>query len=125
LGRRRHQDALDRHLRAWAAEQTAEPAAATLRDAGVPASAAVTIAELIEDPQLLRRGAFAVIDHPAVGPRLYTGQPVRGATLGLRFDPAPLLGADGAAICRELMGLSAPDVAALEASGALEAPVVA
>jgi crotonobetainyl-CoA:carnitine CoA-transferase CaiB-like acyl-CoA transferase len=124
LGRTRHADALDAYLAAWAAARTAGEAADRLRAAGVPAAVAVTVAELLEDPAIVRRGAVVVIDHPEVGRRCYLGQPVRAAGLGLRFEPAPRLGADGRAICGDLLGLAPGEIEALEEAGALERAVI-
>ncbi len=59
--RGRNQDELDKIIGAWAAERQPTDIIATLSEAGVISGPINTVAEVVEDPQLLARGMIA--DH--------------------------------------------------------------
>ena len=79
-----------------------------LQRAGVPAVALLHQPEMTGDPQLVERGFFQELTHPAAGTHDYPGPmaqfsrtpltPVRG--------PAPLLGQHNEELLRGLVGLS-------------------
>jgi 2-methylfumaryl-CoA isomerase len=63
-----------------------------------------TFAELAADPALLDNPLLRLIDQPGVGPVLAAGSPLAQlGTIG-EVSPAPLLGADTAAVLSELLG---------------------
>jgi formyl-CoA transferase len=61
VARGRNQDELDKIIGAWAAERQPADIIATLSQAGVISGPINTVAEVVEDPQLLDRGMIA--DH--------------------------------------------------------------
>ena len=74
--------------------------------------------ELRADAHLLARGAIVTVEHPEIGPERHIANPLRmSRTRSCTARPAPLLGADTAAVLMELLGLDAAEVQQLIASG--------
>lgn len=78
----------------------------------------------LEDPQLLARGFFVVVDQPEEGPLLQAGCPVRVAAHAAgepaapaAARPAPDLGADTRSVLESVLGLGAGAIDALFAAG--------
>jgi crotonobetainyl-CoA:carnitine CoA-transferase CaiB-like acyl-CoA transferase len=83
-----------------------------LRDAGVPCGAVRSIAEALDDPQIIARAMIEEIDHPAIGPLKLLGLPVKlSATPGGVHRPPPRLGEHTRAVLSGDLGWSAEDVA--------------
>ena len=83
-----------------------------LRDAGVPCGAVRSIAEALDDPQIIARAMIEEIDHPAIGPLKLLGLPVKlSATPGSVRLPPPRLGEHTRAVLSGDLGWSAEDVA--------------
>ena len=111
-GRRDAHDELDEALTVWAAQGTAAELAAHLSAHGVPAARGRDPRLSGENPQLIDRGFYEIVNHAEVG-ELST------PTMPFRFDsvprwirrPAPQMGEHNREIFGELLGL---DDAALE-----------
>ena len=103
---------------AWTMERSAEEAEAILSRHGVPCARYREIGELLDDPQLAARGAFAQV-HDGAGAFKVPNPPFRmsGSRVEAR-DHVARLGEDGAAVLSGL-GVSAEAVAALRARGDL------
>ncbi|MFQ3896182.1 CoA transferase [Sphingobium sp. GW456-12-10-14-TSB1] len=103
---------------AWTIERSAAEAEAILSRHGVPCARYREIGELLDDPQLAARGAFAQV-HDGAGTFKVPNPPFRmsGSRVEAR-DYVARLGEDGATVLAGL-GLSAEVVAALRASGDL------
>jgi formyl-CoA transferase/CoA:oxalate CoA-transferase len=83
-----------------------------LRDAGVPCGAVRSIAEALDDPQIIARAMIEEIDHPAIGALKLLGLPVKlSATPGSVRLPPPRLGEHTRAVLSGDLGWSAEDVA--------------
>lgn len=102
----------------WTMERSAEEAEAILSRHGVPCARYREIAELLDDPQLAARGAFAQV-HDGAGAFKVPNPPFRmsGSRVEAR-DHVARLGEDGAAVLAGL-GVSAEAVEALRARGDL------
>lgn len=102
----------------WTLERSAAEAEAILSCHGVPCARYREIGELLDDPQLAARGAFAQV-HDDAGVFKVPNPPFRmsGSRVEAR-DNVARLGEDGAAVLAGL-GVSAETVAALRASGDL------
>lgn len=102
----------------WTMERSAEEAEAILSRHGVPCARYREIGELLDDPQLAARGAFAQV-HDGAGAFKVPNPPFRmsGSRVEAR-DHVARLGEDGAAVLAGL-GVSAEAVAALRARGDL------
>ncbi|MPY60063.1 CaiB/BaiF CoA-transferase family protein [Streptomyces spongiae] len=119
--RRREAALVDGALGTWARGLPADLAAESLQKEGVPAGAVQDGRELVEhDPQLRARGFYVHLEHPAAGPFLHEGVPVRlTGTPGSVRRPAPLLGADTDEVLRDVAGLSAARLRHLHEAGIL------
>jgi crotonobetainyl-CoA:carnitine CoA-transferase CaiB-like acyl-CoA transferase len=88
--------------------------------AGIPMGAINSIAEVVDHPQVAARGALVEMDHPRAGKVRMVGAPVRlSETPGSVRTPAPMLGEHTDEVLRDLLGLSADEIAALRGAGVL------
>ncbi len=117
-GRLEAQDELDAVVEGWTQGRTSYEAMETLQKAGVPAGPVLTAGQALADAQFRQRGFFERVTHPAetgLGTKEYVGR-------GWKFSrseagiggPAPILGEANDYALRELLGLTAAAVAALE-----------
>ena len=117
-GRWQHQPALDDILSAWTRGRDHYEAMHILQGHGVPAGAVITPAEILVEPQLEARGFWDAVDHPEVGPYRQVSTPWKLSRSPRRAtSPAPGLGEHNGYVLGELLGLSAQEIALLEAKG--------
>jgi crotonobetainyl-CoA:carnitine CoA-transferase CaiB-like acyl-CoA transferase len=118
LGRRRRRAELDAGLAAATCARDAASLMADLQKRGVAAGRVLRPSQILEDPHLNARGFLVPVAHAETGTRRYPTGPWRweGARLPVRRPP-PDLGAHNDYIYGELLGLSAAEVATLEAEG--------
>jgi len=77
----------------------------------VPCGAVRSIAEALDDPQIIARAMIEEIDHPAIGPLKLLGLPVKlSATPGGVRLPPPRLGEHTHAVLSGDLGWSAEDI---------------
>lgn len=115
-GRLEHADALDALLSAWTRTQRAEDVMTRLQSVGVPAGVVQNIQDLRDDPQLAHRGFWVELDHSEIGPLAVEGHQFRFSSL--RHQPRfarPEMGEHNAQVLGDLLGLSAEEIARLEA----------
>ncbi|MGB5081567.1 MAG: CoA transferase [Burkholderiales bacterium] len=118
-GRKSAAAAIDEGIGAWTRGREAASAAALLQDAGVPAHPVNSMADLFRDPQLVARGHWSRQRHPVIGEHAYCGPAFQlSETPGRVTSAAPLLGADNDKVFREILGLTAPEYAAMREAGA-------
>ena len=103
----------------WSCHLTGAEAEAILSRHGVPCALYRGMDEVLEDPQLAARGAFAQI-HDGAGSYRVPNPPFRmsGSRTHARDHVSPL-GADGAALLEHELGLSAQALATLQTAGDL------
>jgi formyl-CoA transferase len=104
---------VDTLLSAWTCKHTKREAMEILGRAGVPAGAVFDTLELSLDEFLRQRGTFVTVEHPARGAFTMPGWPVKLSRSPIVVTPAPLLGQHNVEVYRELLGLSADEVARL------------
>jgi benzylsuccinate CoA-transferase BbsF subunit len=118
--RERHREALDALVAEWTRQRTPHQVMDTLQAEGVPAGAAQTIADVMDDPQLQSRGFFVTLEHAEMGTIPVGGVPMRlSATPGSTRTAAPLVGEHTVEVLEDWLGLSAEEIARLESEGAL------
>ncbi len=87
---------------------------------GVPVGPVQDIAEVAADPQLAHRGMFVELDHPALGPVTFTGNPLKlSRTPGAPGGVPPRLGEHTAEVLAGVLGLSDAEIGALKAEAAV------
>ena len=120
-GRLAHQDELDSHIAAWAAEQDDYAAMELLQAAGVRAGVCQKASDRFErDPQLAARDWWHRLAHPELGDCDYDGiVPKLSRTPGQLRSASPMLGADTWEVLAEVAGMSADEIAEHEAAGVL------
>ena len=119
-GRVADRGAIDDAVSTWMRDRPAIEVEAALQRASVPASRLLHPRLLVEHPQYVARGWPAPVEQPGDGPTLLEGPALHGSAMGApSVAPAPLLGADTDAICRDLLGLDEGRIGALRAAGVL------
>jgi len=118
VARYRHQDELDGVIAAWTGGQDRDRAAEALQAAGVPAAPVLSVPDVLADEHLRARGFFELVSHPIAGAWEMEGPHWRmSESPGHVRLPAPAFAEHNDYVFRELLGLSADEVAALEAEG--------
>ncbi len=88
--------------------------------AGLPTGPINTVDQVFRDPQVLHRGMVQEIEHPTAGRVKLVGIPVKfTATPGEIRLPPPLLGQHTEEVLTGLLGLTAPEIAALRTDGVI------
>lgn len=114
--RYRHRQVIAALLQPWFAARTVAEVERDLAGTSVLWSRYRRFTDLVASGALAGNPLLAEIDQPGVGPLLAPGSPLAmDGTTGAR--PAPVLGADTAAVLTGLLGLSAADVQALAGRG--------
>ena len=123
LGRFEHLDEVDSCLATWTRSHDAYSLMELLQEHHIPAGVVQTGKDVLLDPQLRARGAWHLVDHPAV-PRVGK-RPIQGAPFVLSETPAqmgrpsPTLGQHNSEVLGGLLGLTQDELATLEAEGVI------
>lgn len=122
MGRMQHEDELDERLEAWTRERTAEEVMLLLQWRGIAAGVVQSMEDiLLRDPQMRARGALQPVEHAQAGVRQYPAPAFQlSRTPYALRRPAPMLGEHTRAVFRDLLGLPACELKALEEEGAFE-----
>ena len=118
--RKANEAELDKLIGAWTRERGQWDVTEQLQAVGVPAFPSLSVRSLEANPHLAARGLIERLDHPAVGQMSHVGIPwlLHDGTDGVQA-PAPTLGQHTHEMLSEVLGLSAAEISALEAAGAL------
>lgn len=103
-------------VEAWTMTKTVDELVDALLAAGVPAAPINTIDKVVNDPHIAgAREMFIEIDHPKAGRMKIAGTHIKMSdTKPCVRTPAPLLGQHNDEVYRDLLGLSADEIAALK-----------
>jgi len=116
--RKANEDELDAIIEAWTSVRGHYEVMYHLQRFGIPAGAVLTIPELLADPQLRSRGAWAPHTHPDAGTWEMETPPWKlSRTPGHIRLPAPGFGQHNSYVFRDLLGLSEDRIADLYAAG--------
>ncbi len=119
-GRRKDEDRIEVAIRQWLADVRPDIAMTTLQAAGIAAGIAKLPQDLAADPHLLKIGHWQPVDRVFMGPHLVPGVAYREGDAHLPYAIerlAPTLGQHNSEVLKELLGLSDPEIAALERDG--------
>ena len=125
-GRRDHHDEIDGHIEDWTSQRSARECETLLQERGVPAGAALDLRQVGEDPQLVARGAFQEIEHPAFGTEVHaSSQWGRGDEPQPIDMPAPCFGQHNHDVLSGILGRDDAAIAGLERDGVISDQIVA
>jgi len=85
----------------------------------VPCAPVYTVEEALQDEQVVARDMVIEVDHPQFGRLREVGCPIKIDDVRPRYEPASALGADTAALLRNLLKLRDDEIAALRRDGAI------
>lgn len=107
----------------WAATRDVADIVAMLQASDVPCSSIVSVAEAAASAQVAERGLLRQVKDPNGRTITTMAQPIRFSAIPRpSAAAAPRLGADGANVLSDLLGMSAADISDLERAGILIAP---
>ena len=107
----------------WTVGRTKLEAMEELNRHDIPCGPILSMAEIAEDPSLRATGTVVEVDHPERGKYLTVGNPIKMSDSPVEVTRSPLLGEHTAEILRDVLRFDAERIAAIEASGAVGAPV--
>jgi formyl-CoA transferase len=112
-----HYDEINGIVADWIKAHPVEEVCEALRQNGVPHSIIYSPVEIMKDPHFAARGSIATIEHPRLGPlKMPAAVPRMSATPAPALRAAPLLGENTDEVLRELLGLSAQELAGLRSA---------
>lgn len=112
-----HKDELIRELDASFAQHTTEHWLSALEEAGVPCAPVNSVAEALQDPQVVARDMVFELNDPKMGRVTHVATPLRlGPDPQVRANP-PALGAVALSVLSELLGYSPKHIRRLAAVG--------
>ena len=121
--RSRHRDTLIPRLQEIFLTRSYEEWEALLLANDIPVGAINDLAQVVEHPQVRARRSLRDVNHPAVGNVRVVGSPVRLSKTPARDpSPSPVHGQHTREVLRDVLGLSADEIAKLEAAGVVIGP---
>lgn len=109
-------DEVDDLINTWMSTRRSDEIATALQNVGVPAAAVRVLDDVVRDKALIERRALQWIDHPQLGEVPLPHSPIRFHDSELlELIPSAALGAHNHSVLSEVAGLSASDIAKLEA----------
>jgi formyl-CoA transferase len=103
----------------WTKTKTKLEAMDILNPLNVPCGPILSMKELAEEPSLRATGTVVEVDHPTRGKYLTVGNPIKLSDSPSEVLRSPLLGEHTDEVLRDILGLSAEDIAAARAEGAV------
>jgi crotonobetainyl-CoA:carnitine CoA-transferase CaiB-like acyl-CoA transferase len=120
LGRKQHEDALERHVAEWTRSRRADVVFHLLQP-DVAAAPVQDARDLLADPQMRYRRYLRPLQHTVMGEVLYEGtQAELSVTPPHLSKAAPCLGEDTRPVLRELLGYTDDEINSLFAAGIVE-----
>lgn len=114
-----HADEIDAIMDGWLANHDRKDVVDMAQTLRIPFTEVFTPEEVIEDPHLNGRGSFLPVENPAIGVAKYPHAPIKFSVTPWNTEQAPLLGAHTGDVLSGVLGLSAAEIVALRAKGAI------
>jgi crotonobetainyl-CoA:carnitine CoA-transferase CaiB-like acyl-CoA transferase len=116
----KHMDEIDEVVAAWTGTLGKAEVFTRTKRLRVPCAPVRTAPEVMNDPHMHERGMLARVEHPELGPIVVPTNPLRLHGLPKApLIPSPRVGQHNAEIYRGWLGLSADEIEALKAEGAI------
>ena len=109
----------------WTKTKTKFEVMDILNPLDVPCGPILSMKEIAEEPSLRATGTVVEVDHPTRGKYLTVGNPIKLSDSPADVRRSPLLGEHNDEILNDVLGLSAEEVEAYKATGALGRPSAA
>ncbi len=106
----------------WTMTKTKFEAMDILNEFDIPCGPILSMKELAEEPSLRDTGTVVEVDHPTRGKYLTVGNPIKLSDSPADVRRSPLLGEHTEEILRDVLKLSAKEIAEIKASGAITPP---
>jgi CoA:oxalate CoA-transferase len=117
-GRTQHYDDLIPIIEQAMLQKTNSEWVALLSGMGIPVGPVQNIAEVARDPQVNERGMFVDIDHPALGPVRFAGNPIKlSRTPTVAGSSPPDLGQHSNEVLEQQLGMTTEQINELIAAG--------
>ncbi len=118
-GRLPHLDQVFAEIEKWTMTKNKFEVMEILNPLNVPCGPILSMKELAEEPSLRATGTVVEVDHPERGKYLTVGNPIKLSDSQSEVVRSPLLGEHTDEILSEVCGMSAEDIAAAKAEGAV------
>jgi formyl-CoA transferase len=112
--RKDHWSEIKEAMEGWTKTKNKMEVFKILAEQGIPVAPILDTKEVLADPHFNERGSIVEIDHPQRGKYKMMGCPIRLSENDYEYRAAPLLGQHNEEVYKELLGLSAADLAALK-----------
>jgi len=120
LGRKAHEDELNRMVGEWTRNFTAEQLMAMVQAVGIAAGVVQTAEDLFSDPQLRFREQFRKLDHPVIGQYTCQAPAYTLSETPCEIDRhAPCLGEHNEYIYRDVLGFTDDEIADMLIEGVI------
>ena len=117
-GRTQHYDELIPHIKEAMLQKTTAEWVDILAEMGIPVGPVQDIGEVAQDPQVNQRDMFVELDHPALGPVRFTGNPMKlSRTPSGPTRVPPDLGEHSTELLRQMLGMDEAQAAELVSEG--------
>ncbi|MDH3228717.1 MAG: formyl-CoA transferase [Alphaproteobacteria bacterium] len=118
-GRLPHLDQVFDEIEKWTMTKNKFEVMEILNPLDVPCGPILSMKELAEEPSLRATGTVVEVDHPERGKYLTVGNPIKLSESPAEVDRSPLLGEHTDEILSEVCGMSAAEIEAAKAEGAV------
>ncbi len=118
-GRLPHLDRIFNEIEKWTMTKTKFEVMDILNPLNVPCGPILSMKELAEEESLRASGTVVEVDHPERGKYLTVGNPIKLSDSPSEVERSPLLGEHTVEILREACGMSADEIEAARAEGAV------
>ena len=121
MARKKNEAELDGLIENWTSNVDPEEVMSRMQSSGVPAGVVQSGKDLLDDPQLMHRHHFWMLNHPEMGVCAYDGPPFKlSGTPAELHMPAPCLGEHTEHVCTKILGMTDEEFIGLLTEGVFE-----